>query len=191
MVMQHPPSATMPSATMPTGKRRSRLGRARCWRTGASGARFLPFSQTLTLSLRLPDSLSTTKVNRGGLGFTWDPYFTKPQNPSFPEVPPHKTITSSCLPRSLPAWYKSALFNELYFLADGGTVWLEVPEDSLPEALVGSMGQLRPLLQEYGRFAYLEGTSCQGAWFVSMRPVSALFHGRRMGFAYPRVLART
>lgn len=23
-------------------------------------------------------------------------------------------------------------------------------------ALVGSMGQLRPLLQEYGRFAYLE-----------------------------------
>ncbi|XP_027405420.1 non-lysosomal glucosylceramidase isoform X2 [Bos indicus] len=59
--------------------------------------------------------------------------------------------------RSLPAWYKSALFNELYFLADGGTVWLEVPEDSLPEELVGSMGQLRPLLQEYGRFAYLEG----------------------------------
>ncbi|XP_055282970.1 non-lysosomal glucosylceramidase isoform X2 [Moschus berezovskii] len=58
--------------------------------------------------------------------------------------------------RSLPAWYKSALFNELYFLADGGTVWLEVSEDSLPEELVGGMGQLRPLLQEYGRFAYLE-----------------------------------
>uniref|UniRef100_A0A2K5I459 Non-lysosomal glucosylceramidase n=1 Tax=Colobus angolensis palliatus TaxID=336983 RepID=A0A2K5I459_COLAP len=30
--------------------------------------------------------------------------------------------------RSLPAWYKSALFNELYFLADGGTVWLEGQE---------------------------------------------------------------
>ncbi|XP_042820441.1 non-lysosomal glucosylceramidase isoform X3 [Panthera tigris] len=59
--------------------------------------------------------------------------------------------------RSLPAWYKSALFNELYFLADGGTVWLEVPEDSLPEELVGSMCQLRPILQEYGRFGYLEG----------------------------------
>ena len=91
----------------------------------------------------------------------------------------------------MPAWYKSALFNELYFLADGGTVWLEVPEDSLPEELVGSMGQLRPLLQEYGRFAYLEGTGCQGAWCVPMRLVSALPHGRRMGFAYPRVLART
>ncbi|XP_008840591.1 non-lysosomal glucosylceramidase isoform X2 [Nannospalax galili] len=58
--------------------------------------------------------------------------------------------------RSLPAWYKSALFNELYFLADGGTVWLEVPEDSLPEELGGSMNQLRPILQDYGRFGYLE-----------------------------------
>ncbi|XP_008576009.1 PREDICTED: non-lysosomal glucosylceramidase isoform X2 [Galeopterus variegatus] len=59
--------------------------------------------------------------------------------------------------RSLPAWYKSALFNELYFLADGGTVWLEVPEDSLPEELGGSMCQLRPILRDYGRFGYLEG----------------------------------
>ncbi|XP_067600089.1 non-lysosomal glucosylceramidase isoform X3 [Pseudorca crassidens] len=59
--------------------------------------------------------------------------------------------------RSLPAWYKSALFNELYFLADGGTVWLEVPEDCLREEPVGSMCQLRPLLREYGRFGYLEG----------------------------------
>ncbi|XP_049629217.1 non-lysosomal glucosylceramidase [Suncus etruscus] len=58
--------------------------------------------------------------------------------------------------RSLPAWYKSALFNELYFLADGGTVWLEVSEDSIPE-LGGAMCQLRPTLLEYGRFGYLEG----------------------------------
>lgn len=28
----------------------------------------------------------------------------------------------------LPEWYFSALFNELYFIADGGTVWL-VPSD--------------------------------------------------------------
>ncbi|XP_058528712.1 non-lysosomal glucosylceramidase isoform X2 [Ochotona princeps] len=59
--------------------------------------------------------------------------------------------------RSLPAWYKSALFNELYFMADGGTVWLEVPEDSLPEELGDSMSQLRPILRDYGRFGYLEG----------------------------------
>ncbi|KAM9641227.1 non-lysosomal glucosylceramidase [Trichechus inunguis] len=59
--------------------------------------------------------------------------------------------------RSLPAWYKSALFNELYFLADGGTVWLEVPEDSLMEELEEGMRQLRPVLREYGRFGYLEG----------------------------------
>ena len=24
----------------------------------------------------------------------------------------------------LPQWYKSAIFNELYFIADGGTIWL-------------------------------------------------------------------
>lgn len=66
------------------------------------------------------------------------------------------SLAHPLLPRSLPAWYKSALFNELYFLADGGTVWLEVPEDSLP-APGGSMCQLRPTLLEYGRFGYLEG----------------------------------
>ncbi|XP_054513990.1 non-lysosomal glucosylceramidase isoform X9 [Pan troglodytes] len=59
--------------------------------------------------------------------------------------------------RSLPAWYKSALFNELYFLADGGTVWLEVLEDSLPEELGRNMCHLRPTLRDYGRFGYLEG----------------------------------
>ncbi|XP_012318747.1 non-lysosomal glucosylceramidase isoform X2 [Aotus nancymaae] len=59
--------------------------------------------------------------------------------------------------RSLPAWYKSALFNELYFLADGGTVWLEVREDSLPQELDGNMCHLRPTLRDYGRFGYLEG----------------------------------
>lgn len=44
-------------------------------------------------------------------------------------------------------------------------MWLEVPEDSLPEDLVGSMCQLRPILQEYGRFGYLEGRGCRG-WGV-------------------------
>uniref|UniRef100_A0A671NZC0 Non-lysosomal glucosylceramidase-like n=1 Tax=Sinocyclocheilus anshuiensis TaxID=1608454 RepID=A0A671NZC0_9TELE len=62
---------------------------------------------------------------------------------------------------SLPAWYKSALFNELYFVVDGGTVWVELPEDA------DISGGLRPedgglpaqpdVVKEYGRFAYLEG----------------------------------
>ena len=46
---------------------------------------------------------------------------------------------------SLPAWYKSAIFNELYFLADGGTVWLQ--HDGGDECDPRS---------EFGRFAYLE-----------------------------------
>lgn len=46
----------------------------------------------------------------------------------------------------LPNWYKATLFNELYFIADGGTVWLDSEEgqDPLPEG-------------DIGRFAYLEG----------------------------------
>lgn len=28
----------------------------------------------------------------------------------------------------LPDWYKSAIFNELYFISDGGTVWLLVEQ---------------------------------------------------------------
>ncbi|KAI5709397.1 hypothetical protein M8J76_017007 [Diaphorina citri] len=49
----------------------------------------------------------------------------------------------------LPDWYKSCIFNELYFISDGGTVWfLHDDENSLdPE----------DPRKEYGRFAYLEG----------------------------------
>ncbi|XP_062984437.1 non-lysosomal glucosylceramidase [Elgaria multicarinata webbii] len=58
----------------------------------------------------------------------------------------------------LPPWYKSALFNELYFLADGGTIWVELlPEDAASQGLSQGLSQLLPVLQEYGRFAYLEG----------------------------------
>lgn len=28
----------------------------------------------------------------------------------------------------LPEWYKSALFNELYYITDGGTIWLRSEE---------------------------------------------------------------
>uniref|UniRef100_A0A3P8XGU8 Non-lysosomal glucosylceramidase n=1 Tax=Esox lucius TaxID=8010 RepID=A0A3P8XGU8_ESOLU len=62
---------------------------------------------------------------------------------------------------SLPSWYKSALFNELYFVADGGTVWTELPEDSdISRGLRSEDGGLpaQPaVIKEYGRFAYLEG----------------------------------
>lgn len=66
--------------------------------------------------------------------------------------------------RNLPAWYKSALFNELYYVSDGGTIWVEVlpknaanscqEEDPNKEANLDSMPNA---LTEYGRFAYLEG----------------------------------
>jgi non-lysosomal glucosylceramidase len=46
-----------------------------------------------------------------------------------------------------PTTYKQALFNELYYLSDGGTIWIDVKDDlSLSERI-----------REYGRFAYLEG----------------------------------
>lgn len=72
-------------------------------------------------------------------------------------------------PRSqLPFWYKSGLFNVLYFVMDGGTIWLELPPDCLPQDLQGpgrgrgeggSLSHFLPVLWEYGRFAYLEGNS--------------------------------
>ncbi|KAL7875731.1 hypothetical protein AOLI_G00106940 [Acnodon oligacanthus] len=62
---------------------------------------------------------------------------------------------------ALPSWYKSALFNELYFVVDGGTVWVELPEDcDVSGGLRPQEGGLQaqpPIIKEYGRFAYLEG----------------------------------
>ncbi|XP_063309588.1 non-lysosomal glucosylceramidase isoform X1 [Pelobates fuscus] len=58
----------------------------------------------------------------------------------------------------LPSWYKSALFNELYFVADGGTVWVEVPDDDkLMNIGEKCLPGMKAILREYGRFAYLEG----------------------------------
>uniref|UniRef100_A0AAR5P6H3 NLGase n=1 Tax=Dendroctonus ponderosae TaxID=77166 RepID=A0AAR5P6H3_DENPD len=51
----------------------------------------------------------------------------------------------------LPDWYKSALFNESYFLSDGGTVWLSL-EEEFAKTLNTSDSR-----KKYGRFAYLEG----------------------------------
>lgn len=62
---------------------------------------------------------------------------------------------------SLPSWYKSALFNELYFVVDGGTVWTELPEDADVSGGVrsedGGLPAQPAVVKEYGRFAYLEG----------------------------------
>ncbi len=52
--------------------------------------------------------------------------------------------------RSLPDWYKSALFNETYFIADGGSIWLDVSNDPT----------LNEHVKKWGRFGYLEG-KCQ------------------------------
>ncbi|XP_041043261.1 non-lysosomal glucosylceramidase isoform X3 [Carcharodon carcharias] len=60
----------------------------------------------------------------------------------------------------LPDWYKSALFNELYFISDGGTIWLQVTDDlNITNGLIIQDGlpPLPKVLKEYGRFAYLEG----------------------------------
>jgi non-lysosomal glucosylceramidase len=43
-----------------------------------------------------------------------------------------------------PDWYKTALFNELYYLVDGGTVWENGQVDG------------EPPMDDIGRFAYLE-----------------------------------
>ncbi|KAK7582522.1 hypothetical protein V9T40_013967 [Parthenolecanium corni] len=52
---------------------------------------------------------------------------------------------------SLPDWYKSAIFNELYFVSDGGTVWTHLDENEKQ-----NLPATDPRI-EFGRFAYLEG----------------------------------
>ncbi|XP_052739613.1 non-lysosomal glucosylceramidase isoform X2 [Bicyclus anynana] len=48
---------------------------------------------------------------------------------------------------NIPDWLKSALMNELYFIADGGTIWFDV-SDEFPET---------DPRHEFGVFGYLEG----------------------------------
>ncbi|XP_034827146.1 non-lysosomal glucosylceramidase isoform X1 [Maniola hyperantus] len=48
---------------------------------------------------------------------------------------------------NIPEWLKSALMNELYFIADGGTIWFDV-SDEFPET---------DPRHEFGVFGYLEG----------------------------------
>lgn len=62
---------------------------------------------------------------------------------------------------SLPSWYKSALFNELYFVADGGTVWLDVSNMA-----DNKKTPIPDFVKEYGRFAYLEGIF-QSSYYLS------------------------
>ena len=86
----------------------------------------------------------------------------------------------------LPDWYKSAIFNELYYISDGGTVWLEhepavepvdgnyanIPENTkhmLVDVYLVSFWYLNifwfsadeilkmKIAEEFGHFAYLEG----------------------------------
>ncbi|RCN43295.1 hypothetical protein ANCCAN_10709 [Ancylostoma caninum] len=55
----------------------------------------------------------------------------------------------------LPEWYKSALFNELYFITDGGSLWFEYDDDwSKNETQLSNY--TKELMRQYGRFGYLE-----------------------------------
>ncbi|XP_022092743.1 non-lysosomal glucosylceramidase-like [Acanthaster planci] len=62
---------------------------------------------------------------------------------------------------SYPAWYKSALFNELYFMTDGGSIWVESQEDqassSAGDRTQDPSSRIAKLKKDMGMFAYLEG----------------------------------
>lgn len=53
---------------------------------------------------------------------------------------------------NLPDWYKMALFNELYYLVDGGTLWVYPAEESSSH----SASTASAAEDDLGRFAYLE-----------------------------------
>ncbi|CCD72306.3 Non-lysosomal glucosylceramidase [Caenorhabditis elegans] len=57
--------------------------------------------------------------------------------------------------QKLPEWYKSAIFNELYYIVDGSTVWFEYdPDWKTEESLMSE--QTEKQFKEYGRFGYME-----------------------------------
>ncbi|KAH7723818.1 bile acid beta-glucosidase [Aphelenchoides avenae] len=56
---------------------------------------------------------------------------------------------------SLPDWFKSALFNELYFLTDGGSMWFDFDEE-WPRQEPQMTEYTAKVLREHGRFGYLE-----------------------------------
>ena len=82
----------------------------------------------------------------------------------------------ACGHRRLPDWYKLALFNELYYIADGGTVWLDrldppapsspapasspspPPSGSVSHAAAPFSKETADFRREVGLFGYLEGT---------------------------------
>uniref|UniRef100_A0A8D8W696 Non-lysosomal glucosylceramidase n=1 Tax=Cacopsylla melanoneura TaxID=428564 RepID=A0A8D8W696_9HEMI len=49
----------------------------------------------------------------------------------------------------LPSWYKSCIFNELYYISDGGTVWFRDEDETALDP--------EDPRKQFGRFAYLEG----------------------------------
>ncbi|CDW55559.1 Non-lysosomal glucosylceramidase, partial [Trichuris trichiura] len=56
---------------------------------------------------------------------------------------------------TLPEWYRSAVFNELYFLTDGGTVWFKY-DDCWKEDEPHLSEYTLNVARGFGRFAYLE-----------------------------------
>uniref|UniRef100_A0A8R1DJ62 Glycosyl-hydrolase family 116 N-terminal domain-containing protein n=1 Tax=Caenorhabditis japonica TaxID=281687 RepID=A0A8R1DJ62_CAEJA len=72
----------------------------------------------------------------------WDEEIEKWQNPVL-------------LHEKLPEWYKSALFNELYFVTDGGTVWFEFDE-CWADHETHLSNYTKEKMKEVGRFGYLE-----------------------------------
>ncbi|CAI5438638.1 unnamed protein product [Caenorhabditis angaria] len=73
---------------------------------------------------------------------TWEEEIEKWQNP----VLDHP---------KLPDWYKSALFNELYFITDGGSIWFEYDEKWANDEEHLS-DYTKNMMKETGRFGYLE-----------------------------------
>ncbi|CEF63815.1 Non-lysosomal glucosylceramidase [Strongyloides ratti] len=54
-----------------------------------------------------------------------------------------------------PDWFKSALINELYYLTDGGSVWIEY-DDEWEKNEPSISEYTKNVLKEYGRFGYME-----------------------------------
>jgi non-lysosomal glucosylceramidase len=83
--------------------------------------------------------------------------------------------------RSLPAWYRAALFNELYYLVDGGTFWEDGEDGQSPPEGAGRFGLLECV--DYPFYNTVDVNASASAALLALWPALELSVVRDVGAA--------
>ncbi len=100
----------------------------------------------------------------------------------------HPHLTNS----SIPDWLKSAAFNELYYIADGGSQWLLMDKEDLNVTKENAEDDPRLI---FGRFAYLESHEYRmfntyDVHFYASHALADLFPGLELSLQVCRTVSK-